>query len=127
MALTMADASRRMAERLGCVTLAEVHQLTRWVQLDAGTVRRYLLLRTANHPWVRFAAWLSCGIFQLHRLLPLLANPLLRLRDSIKPPFREPNAITVAKIDRFGPEVDNLWKRTRGDYPMIVPRDAEDS
>ena len=28
MAIVMADASRRMAERQGCVTLAEVHQLT---------------------------------------------------------------------------------------------------
>ena len=84
MALTMAQASRRMAERQGCVTLAEVHQLTRWVRLDAVSVRRYLLLRTANHRWAHVAARLSCSVFQFHRLFPRLANPLLRLRDFVK-------------------------------------------
>jgi len=34
MAITMAEASRRLAERHGCLTLGDVNQLTRWVRLD---------------------------------------------------------------------------------------------
>ena len=124
MALTMAQASRRMAEREGCVTLAEVHQLTRWVRLDAASVRRYLLLRTANHRWAHVAARLSCNVFQFHRLFPRLANPLLRLRDLVRRSPRGPEATSIVEVDRFGPEIDELWERTRGDYPVIFPRDA---
>ena len=124
MALTMAQASRRMAEREGCVTLADVHQLTRWVRVDAVSVRRYLLLRTANRPWAHVAARVSCNVLQFHRLFPRLANPLLRLRDLVRRSSRRPEATSIVEVDRFGPEIDELWERTRGDYPVIFPRDA---
>ena len=94
-----------------------VHQLTRWVRLDAESVRRYLLLRTANHRWAHEAARLSCSVFQFHRVFPLLANPLLRLRDSVKRSRRRPGATNIVEVDRFGPEIDELWERTRGGLP----------
>lgn len=124
MALTMAQASRRMAVRQGRVALAEVHQLTRWVRLDALSVRRYLLLRTANHRWAFLAARLSCNVFQFHRLFPRLVNPLLRLRDFVKRSARRGGASTIVEVDSFGSEIDELWERTQGDYPVIFPRDA---
>jgi GNAT superfamily N-acetyltransferase len=124
MALTMAQASRRMAERHGCVTLADVHQLTRWVRLDSESVRRYLLLRTANHRWALAAARLSCSVFQFHRLFPLLANPILRLRAFVERWPRRRGATTIVEVERFGAEIDELWERTRGDYPVIFPRDS---
>ena len=124
MALTMADGSRRMAVRQGRVALAEVHQLTRWVRLDAVSVRRYLLVRTASRRRAHVAARLSCTVFQFHRLFPRLANPLLRLRDWMKRTRRGPGVTRIFEVDRFGSEVDELWERTRGDYPVIFPRDA---
>jgi GNAT superfamily N-acetyltransferase len=124
LSLKMAPASRRMAEREGCVTVAGVHQLTRWVRLDAGSVQRYLMLRTANHRRTHRAAQLACDIFQFHRLFPLLANPLLRLRDLVTGAPRGGSATNIAEVDRFGPEIDELWERTRRDYPVIFPRDA---
>ena len=126
MSLTMAEASRRMAEREGCVTLADVHQLTRWVRLDAESVRRYLLLRTANHRWPDVAARLSCNVFQFHRLFPPSRQPIApaaRLGETRRRPG--PEATIIVEIDRFGPEIDELWERTRGDYPVIFPRDAQ--
>jgi predicted N-acetyltransferase YhbS len=124
MALTMAQASRRMAVKQGRVALAEVHQLTRWVRLDAGTVRRYLLLRTANHSRTHRAARVACDVFQFHRLFPRLANPLLRARDFVTRSRREPEAPNIVEVDRFGSEIDELWDRTRDEYPVIFPRDA---
>ena len=125
MALTMAQASRRMAKREGCVTLAEVHQLTRWVRLDAVSVRRYLLVRTANHRWAHEAAQLSCSVFQFHRVFPAARQPVTRLRDFVKRSRRRPGRTSIVEVDRFGPEIDELWERTRGDYPVIFPRDAQ--
>ena len=124
MALTMAQASRRMAKREGSVTLAKVPQLTRWVRLDAVSVRRYVLVHTANHRWAHKAAQLSCSVFQFHRLFPRLVNPLLRLRDFVKRSRRRPGSTSIVEVDCFGPEVDELWEQTRGDYPVIFPRDA---
>jgi GNAT superfamily N-acetyltransferase len=124
MALTMAQASRRMAEKQGRVALAEVHQLTRWVQLDAGTVRRYLLVRTANHRWAHVATRLSCTFLQFDRLFPGLVNPFLRLRDWVTQPRRRSRDTLVDEVDSFGEEIDELWDRTRSDYPVIFPRDA---
>jgi len=125
MALTMADASRRMAEKHGCITLADVHQLTRWVRLDPASVQRYLLVRTANHHRAREVARLSCSVFQFHRIFSRLANPLLHLRDSLERSLRRPGATRMIEVDRFGAEMDELWERTRGDYPAIFPRDAQ--
>jgi GNAT superfamily N-acetyltransferase len=123
MAISMAEASRRLAERQGCITLAEVHQLTRWVRLDAVSVRRYLLLRTAHHRWAHVLARLFCCVFQFHLLFPRLANPLLRMRDLVKRSRRGPKA-TIVEVDRFGHELDELWERTRREYPVIFPRNA---
>jgi hypothetical protein len=124
MALTMAQASRRLAEREGCVTFPNVHQLTRWVRLDAASVRRYLSLRTASRRWVHTAAQVGCSVFQFHRLIAILANPVLRLRDSAKRSQNGALTTSIVEVDRFGPEIDELWERTRGDYPVICPRDA---
>jgi GNAT superfamily N-acetyltransferase len=125
MALTMAQASRRMAEKQGRVALADVHQLTRWVRLDAAAVRRYLLMRTANHRRAQLAARLSCTVFRFDQLFPGLVNPLLRLRDFVKQSRHHPEATTIVEVDRFAHEIDDLWGRTRGDYPVIFPRDAQ--
>lgn len=126
MSLKMAPASRRMAEREGCLTLAQVNQLTRWVRLDAASVESYLLVRTAHRHWAHVGARLSCDAFQFHRLFPLIANPFLRLRDTLKGSRRRLGATaSIVEVDRFGPEVDDLWDRTRGDYPAIFSRDAQ--
>jgi GNAT superfamily N-acetyltransferase len=124
MSLTMAQASRRMADREGCVTLSKVHQLTRWVKLDAVTVRRYMLIHTASRRWVYLAAQLSCTLFQFHRLFPCVVNPLLRMRDFVKRPRLGSGATNIVEVDCFGREVDELWERTRGDYSLIFPRDT---
>ena len=125
MAITMAEASRRLAERHGCLTLGDVNQLTRWVRLDPVSVRRYLLMRTASHGRADAAARLACSVFQFHQLFPRLANPLLRLRDSIKRSRRRPRVSSIVEVDRFGAEIDELWERTRRDYPAIFSRDAQ--
>lgn len=122
--LTMADATRRMAERQNSITLDHVHQLTRWVRLDSRTIRRYLMVRTATHPRARLAVRLGCDVGQLHRVLPWLVNFLLWARDRVKPVPRVSDSTRIVEVTRFGQDVDELWERTRRDYPVIFPRDA---
>lgn len=124
LALTMADASRRLAHRQGCLTLRPVRQLTRWVRLDPATVRAYLLMHAANRPAAFTMVKVACNAFQLHRLVPLLVNPFLRVRDLPARSAPSRDGPVIAEVDFFGPEIDQLWQRTRSDYPVIVARDA---
>jgi hypothetical protein len=52
-------------------------------------------------------------------------NPLLRLRDFVVRSRHAPSATKIVEVDCFGPEVDELWERTRGDYPVIFARDSQ--
>ncbi len=122
--LTMALATRRMAERLGAITIGEVHQFVRWARLDPGGVRRYLMTRTANHRWARTTARLGCDVLMFHRLFPLFVNPLLATRDRARTIRRGPGPTKITEVETFGAEIDELWDRTRHDYPVIFQRDA---
>ena len=122
--LTMADATRRMAERLGCITLGAVHQFTRWVRLDAATVRRYLLVRTANHRWANRMTRSACGRLRLHEVLAAIANLLLDLRDRRDRSTTRIGTTTIVEVGAFGADIDALWERTRAAYPAIFPRNA---
>jgi hypothetical protein len=115
--LTMAPATRRISERAGCITLGPVHQYSRWARLDADTVGRYVSTRTVGHRWVGAVAALGCRRLRLHRAFASAVNLLLRLRRSTPPPSCE-----ISEVDRFGDDVDRLWERTRGDWPVIFER-----
>ena len=123
--MTMAHASRRIGIRRGYIPLVEVHQLTRWVRLDAASVRRYLLVRSANHRWAYVAARLGCIVFRFHQVFPRLANPVLRLRDRVKRSTRGRGSTSIVEVASFGSEIDELWQRTQGEYPVIFRRDAQ--
>ena len=125
-ALTMADASRRLAEKHGCVTLAEVHQLTRWVRLDP--CNRSALSDCSARPTIARANVVGARLVQRVSVPPAPPSshqPALRLRDFVERSLRRPGPTSIIEIDRFGTEIDELWERTRGDYPVIFPRDAQ--
>jgi GNAT superfamily N-acetyltransferase len=121
--LTMAPATRRIAERAGALTLGEVHQFSRWARLDAETVRRYLFMRTVDHPLARRLVRVGCRAFAGHRVIAAVANPFLRLRDALEWPYGPPD-VSVSEVDRFGEDVDRLWAETRSDYDAIFERDS---
>ncbi len=122
--LTMAEPTRRMAERLGCITLGDVRQFSRWTRLTPEAVRRYLLARTIYHPWAHTMATVGCRAY-VHHIFPWIANPLLYARDLRTRGRRGSGATTFDEVPAFGEEIDRLWERTRGDYPVIFPRDTK--
>jgi GNAT superfamily N-acetyltransferase len=124
MILTMAPATRRLAEKVGCITLAPVIQFTRWMRLDADAVLRYLIVRTTYHPRVQTAARIACRGFGFHHLFAWLANPMLRVRDVLRKPKPRSRTVEIVEIARFGAEVDQLWESARGDYPVSFPRNS---
>ncbi len=121
--LTMAPATRRIAERAGCVTLAPTREFIRLVRLDASVVRRYLMVRTEHHPVAQAFARLCCDVLALHRVVAPLVNGYLRLvkRDR---PARPRESVEITAVDGFDDEIDQFWNRVRPSYPAIFARDS---
>jgi GNAT superfamily N-acetyltransferase len=117
--LTMAVATRRMAERMGAVTLGPTRQLSRWERPKADDVRRYLVQRTEHRPPLARLVAASCR-FGLHHLLAGLIAVLLLFRPAPPVPAGEP--MSLEETDRFGPEVDALWNSAKDGYAAICPR-----
>jgi GNAT superfamily N-acetyltransferase len=120
--LAMAPATRRMAERGRAITLGPTRQFSRWTQLCAGDVRRYLVQRTAHRKLIAQAVRWACGIFAFHHIFVLLVDPWLSLRDRVR--RRTPRSISIAEIERFGPAIDELWQKASAAYPAICPRNS---
>jgi len=123
--LTMAEATRRMAERLGAVDLGEVKLYSRLIHLDGRTVQRYLQTRTTYHPRIRMAANMLCRYFFIHRILAGAGNILLSLRNTLVGRPWARNGTHVIPTDRFGPEIDLLWQRVQADFPVAFTREGK--
>lgn len=124
--LTMAPATRRIAEKAGCITLRPVRQFSRWQRLDAESVRLYLLSRTMHRPkWYKLANFLT-RFLHLHMVLPLLINPLLTARDKLKvgTPRRDQDVVVQEK-NVIDDEFDDLWEQNKGDYEVLFSRDSK--
>ncbi|MEH2507270.1 GNAT superfamily N-acetyltransferase [Bradyrhizobium sp. AZCC 1578] len=120
--LTMAPATRHMAERGGAITLGPTRQFSRWTRLRADDVQRYLVQRTAHRRRLRKAVRWACEDFAFHRLFALLANRWLSFRD--RGVRRTLPIVSMVEVKSFGPEIDNLWQRTAASYPAICPRNS---
>jgi hypothetical protein len=112
-----------MSEKGGAITLAPVRQLARLLRIDPDGVYRYLMARTTFHPRYRAVARFACRILQFHRILPLIANPILRLGSFFRRKQLEPGATEIVEVREFDEEIDELCERTRDDYPVIFPRE----
>jgi len=121
--LTMAPATRRLAEKAGCITLGPVRQFTRWTRLDPDAVYRYMMVRTSTRPLLRTWAGLACRIGLFHRFVPPVINPLLRLRNTLQRSRLRVGPTEIVEVDRFDENIDSLWQRVRRDYPVIFPRE----
>jgi GNAT superfamily N-acetyltransferase len=120
--LTMAPATRRMAERGGAITLGPTRQFSRWTRLRADDVRRYLVQRLAHHRHIAMVVRWSCSSFALHHVVARLVDAWLSLRDCSRP--RRPRSVSIVEVERFGPAIDGLWQEAAAGYPAICPRNS---
>ena len=121
--LTMAPATRWIAEHLAATTLPAVYQFSLWRRLNGQLVSRYLAMRTAHRPrWHRLTEWGNRVGFG--NLFSALVNPILSARDS-RLQIAKRGQIEFVEVERFGFDIDQLWQRIQGDYTFAVPRSAD--
>lgn len=123
--LTMAPATRHMALRAGCVTLAPVRQFVKLINLDSDTLRRYLVARTSHRPLIHPLIEGACDVLHGHRVLTAMANLWVHLRKKDRPLQHRNSIVSIEEVQVFNNEVDELWNRIRGSYPAIFSRNME--
>lgn len=123
--LTMAPATRRIAERAGCVTLAPTREFARLVHLDHKSVRDYLLSRTERRPVFQAFARIFCDILQAHRSISWIANGFLRWQRRKTPASLPNETVEIVEVRYFDEELDRFWERVRHDYAAIFVRNSK--
>lgn len=106
--LTMAPATRRIAERHGCVTLGPVYQFNKIRRTRAKSVRHYILFRTQNRPRLDRVARIFCDRFAMHHI----AAPLLTLASrtvlSIGSFLGGRAKVQIERVDRYTDQDDRF-------------------
>jgi hypothetical protein len=116
--LTMAEATRRIAERAGCVTLGEGRQYCRLGTPFARDVQAYLLNRTQYRPWARRLASAACNLGGHVAAAP--AVRLMRRRRAL----RLDAGVQVDEVSSFGADIDEMWDAARRDYGAVFCRSS---
>jgi GNAT superfamily N-acetyltransferase len=109
-AINMADASRRIGLREGCMLLGEVPRYTRLVRPTAQAVKQYVMHRTRRHKQVRAFARVATAL-QAHRVAQLSLRAGLSVRDAVSH-LPEVDAVEINEVEAFGSEAEQLWVRS---------------
>ena len=123
--LTMAAATRRVAERAGCLTLGPTRQFILPRHLSAKTVARFVSYRAhTSNP--RRARLLEA--FNATRVGPLVVAGLGRLAAAWRRPRRAvplPKGCRIVEVARFEAGIDHLWQAHKAKLPVVFERSAQ--
>jgi GNAT superfamily N-acetyltransferase len=122
--LTMAPATRRMADNLGAIQLGVVKLYSRILRLDRRTTRRYIRFRTRYHKHISKFVEAVCTYGYADRILSRVGNLVLALRDAFVRLPQGTKKTRIVEIERFGPEIDNFWGEISGAFPVAFIRDS---
>ncbi len=120
--LTMAPATRRIAERAGALTLGPVREYVRPAGPLGETVRHFLEQRATTHP--RVAGLLR--LFAASRVGPALVGGAMRTASWLRARAAEPSGDIeeVWEAERFAALGGGLWARLCNRFPAAFVRDA---
>jgi hypothetical protein len=121
--LTMASATRRIVERAGAITLGKVNRYSRWLRLSDGALERYVKYHAARGGRISRVVGVAFDRLRLNQLAPRLVNPMLALADITRRDHPAATDLEIVEVDVFGADIDDLWERTRHEYPAIFARD----
>jgi len=121
--LTMAPATRRMADRLGAVNVSPTHLFSRWERITATDARRYLIQRTEHRERLARLTAFACKWLAAGHFVALGANFVASMKRPA--PNRPADHLGIVEVARFGPEADLLWDRISPHYPVLSRRDSQ--
>ncbi len=122
--LTMAPATRRIAERAGCVSLTKTTQFVRHTKSSGTTIERLLRAKLETRPNLRRvqAAAQSMG------LGPAFVASLVNSASDLTELFRSSPEVLgggIEEVQSFSSDIDVFWKRIAPHFPASFVRSAE--
>ena len=122
--LTMASATRRVAERAGCLTLGPTRQFILPHKLSSSTITRFLTYKARSGSPTRARA---LHLFNESRVGPLVLAAMARLVAALRrrhAPGALLTGLHMSEVDRFPETIDFLWSGSRDLFPAIFERSA---
>ncbi|MFZ7094488.1 GNAT family N-acetyltransferase [Primorskyibacter sp. 2E233] len=125
--LTMAAATRRVAERAGCLTLGPVGQFILPHGLSGRTVARFLKYKSQFGSLGRrrlLRAFVSTEIGPW--IVAALGRATAKARRLSAPkPSAGTDATAIREVSLFPDEIDTLWQQARPHFPVVFERSAQ--
>ena len=123
LSMTISPVTRRIQEKVGCLTLAATHRYQRHHRLSPATVRRFLAHKAHERP--DRARWLKpLLVTGIGPLAGALAGRLLSAVKGLRRPRRALDGFRVEEVARFPDSVDAFWESARESWPAIMVRSA---
>ncbi|WP_428425461.1 GNAT family N-acetyltransferase [Pararhizobium sp.] len=121
--LTMADATRRISERAGCITLGPVYQFARIHRLSAKTVSSLIDTRAAHRPLLRMVGGLLGGSM-LGPAVAAIGTKAFRSYNALRKPLS--GVAEIWDVERVAPEIaDEGFTRAMSKIPALFDRGSE--
>jgi GNAT superfamily N-acetyltransferase len=120
--LTMAPATRRIADRAGSITLDDAWQYSRVCHVEPSDISRYVRVRLSNREYARNFLEILLKVPGVCRLVAALTNGFVGARDLLR---RLPSTDgTMTEVRVFGPEFDQFWQTIGRRFPALTVRDS---
>jgi GNAT superfamily N-acetyltransferase len=122
--LTMAPATRRVAERAGCLTLEPTRQYILPHRLSAQTVMRFLAHKAGAGSALRKGA---IRLFNMSLLPPMMLAGTSRLFGTWRQwraPKGLPAGLDIVEVVSFPESIDALWAANKDRFPAVFERSA---
>lgn len=121
--LSMAESSRHILTKLGCLPIDKVSVYTRRLRSDANSLQRSISRRLKkNTIGQKLLSWLV--VVKLIEVIACCVNAILKIRDLIqKRPVDD--GIKIIEVTNFEDSIDLWWDLVKKDYPVIVQRNSE--
>ena len=124
MAISMDPVTRRIYERLEYSKMEPIPIYRRLMKLDRESTSRLLMAITRNHLWLNRIAMIGRTV-RLGNIISTVANFLLGLRDRLERHSKKECRSEIREVERFGDEIDQLWRATNHKFKVIVKRDQQ--
>jgi GNAT superfamily N-acetyltransferase len=111
-------------EHLGYYKFEPIPTYRRLVKVNKDSVFYFIMLKTQKYLWLNRIAMIGCSI-GLDIVIYKTANLLIRIRDLFERKTKKEYSSEIREIERFGNDIDSLWKRTNHKFRVIVKRDQQ--
>ena len=121
--LSMAESSRHILTKLGCLPIDRVAVFERRLRVDSESVSHSIGHRLNKNIFGQ-KLFICLERIKLAKGVAACGNLLIKIRDKFMAKPND-NGIQIIQIDHFENSLDTWWDSIKADYPIIIQRDSK--